>query len=131
MKKVYIVDDDRDMVEAMTMVLRKNNYDVVWQYDEERLEENLAQQKPDLIILDVMFPEDPSGGFAMARRLKANKDLAHIPLLMLSAINEKGRIMGGFSDKDIDETWLPVNVFLEKPASPTALVARVRALIGS
>jgi len=130
MKKVYIIDDDHDIVEAMTIVLEKNGYAVASQYDDEDVEKNVRAQKPDLIILDVMFPEDSSAGFEIARRLKADDSLRQIPILMLSAINERGIYVGKFSNKDRDDSFLPVNLFLEKPLRPNVLVERVSSLIG-
>jgi len=113
MKKVYIIDDDRDMVEAMSIILTKNNYQVFAQYDDEHIEEKVREAMPDVIILDVMFPEDSSAGFGIARILKGAPDLARIPIIMLSAINEQGIYLGRFSNRDIDEAWLPVNMFVE------------------
>ena len=130
MKKVYIIDDDHDIVEAMTIVLERNGYAVASQYDDEDVEKNVRAQKPDLIILDVMFPEDSSAGFEIARRLKADDALRQIPILMLSAINERGIYVGKFSNKDRDDSFLPVNLFLEKPLRPNVLVERVSSLIG-
>jgi|MudIll2142460700_1097286.scaffolds.fasta_scaffold133624_2 response regulator RpfG family c-di-GMP phosphodiesterase len=130
MKKVYIIDDDRDMVEAMSIILTKNNYQVFAQYDDEHIEEKVREAMPDVIILDVMFPEDSSAGFGIARILKGAPDLARIPIIMLSAINEQGIYLGRFSNRDIDEAWLPVNMFVEKPVSAKALIEKVEALIG-
>lgn len=130
MKKVYIIDDDHDIVESMTIVLEKNGYAVAAQYDDEDVEKNVRAQKPDLIILDVMFPEDSSAGFEIARRLKADDALRAIPILMLSAINERGIYVGKFSNKDRDDSFLPVNLFLEKPLRPNVLIERVSSLIG-
>ena len=130
MKKVYIIDDDHDIVESMTIVLEKNGYTVAAQYDDEDVESNVRAQKPDLIILDVMFPEDSSAGFEIARRLKSDDALRQIPILMLSAINERGIYVGKFSNKDRDDSFLPVNLFLEKPLRPNVLVERVSSLIG-
>lgn len=131
MKKVYIIDDDRDMVDSMTIILTKNNYEVVAQYDDENIEAKVREHRPDLIILDVMFPEDSSAGFSIARRLKDDAELARIPIIMLSAINEQGIYLGRFSNRDIDEAWLPVNMFVEKPISAKALIEKVGALIGN
>lgn len=130
MKKVYIIDDDHDIVESMTIVLEKNGYAVTAQYDDQDVEKNVRAQKPDLIILDVMFPEDSSAGFEIARRLKSDDALRAIPILMLSAINERGIYVGKFSNKDRDDSFLPVNLFLEKPLRPNVLVERVASLIG-
>ncbi len=130
MKKVYIIDDDHDIVESMTIVLQKNGYAVAAQYDDEDVEANVRAQKPDLIILDVMFPEESSAGFDIARRLKSDDGLRQIPILMLSAINERGIYVGKFSNKDRDDSFLPVNLFLEKPLRPNVLIERVSSLIG-
>jgi len=130
MKKVYIIDDDHDIVDSMTIVLQANGYAVAAQYDEQDVEVNVRAEKPDLIILDVMFPEDSSAGFEIARRLKADDTLQKIPILMLSAINERGIYVGKFSNKDRDESFLPVNLFLEKPLRPNMLIERVSSLIG-
>jgi CheY-like chemotaxis protein len=129
-KKIYIIDDDRDVVESMSIVLKKNNYDVSAQYDDQKVEANVKGVKPDLIILDVMFPEDASAGFGIARKLKNDEQLKAIPILMMSAINERGIYVGKFSNKDIDESFLPVNMFLEKPVKPAQLLERVAQLIG-
>ncbi len=111
MHKVYVIDDDRDIVESISIVLEKNNYEVGAQYDETNIDSNLKQFKPDLIILDVMFPEDSSAGFEIARKIKANKEFSMIPIIMLSAINERGIYMGKFSDQDLDDSWIPVSMF--------------------
>jgi DNA-binding response OmpR family regulator len=129
-KKVYIIDDDRDIVDSMSIVLKKNDYEVKAQYDDEHVEENVKAFQPDVIILDVMFPEDSSAGFEIARKLKGHKNLQSIPILMLSAINERGIYVGRFSNKDIDNSFMPVNMFLEKPIKPTVLLERVRTLVG-
>lgn len=129
MKKIYIIDDDRDIVESMSMVLKANGYEVCAQYSDENVIENVTKHSPDLIILDVMFPENNSIGFEIARDLKANTRLTNIPIIMLSAVNERGIYMGRFSNQDIDETWLPVSKFLNKPVQPKELLLQVKSLL--
>jgi CheY-like chemotaxis protein len=129
MSKIYIVDDDHDIVESLTMVLTTNGYDVSAQHNEENVVENISKYGPDLIILDVIFPEDHSAGFKIAREIKNNPDLVKIPIVMLSAVNEKGIYMGRFSDQDIDQSWLPVNKFLDKPVKPNELLSLVKSLV--
>lgn len=129
MKKIYIIDDDRDIVESITMVLEPNGYEVVAQYDDENVIENVFKHNPDLIILDVIFPENSSAGFDIARDLKRNDKLASIPIIMLSAVNEKGIYIGRFTDQDIDPTWLPVNMFLDKPVQPKKLLAKIESAL--
>ncbi len=128
-KKIYIIDDDRDMVESISMVLRANDYDVSAQYDDENVLENVLDFKPDLIILDVMFPENSDAGFAIARELKKNEGSASIPVILLSVVNEKGTYVGKFTNQDIDASWLPVSKFLDKPIQPKELLSQVESLI--
>ncbi len=129
MKKVYIVDDDQDIVHSISMVLKAHGYEVSSQYTDENVIENVSRFKPDLIILDVIFPEDQSAGFKIARDLKKDEDLAKIPIIMLSVVNEKGIYLGRFSDQDIDQEWLPVNQFLDKPVQPDDLIKKVDTVL--
>ena len=129
MKKIYIIDDDRDIVESMSMVLKANGYEVAAQYNDENVIENVSQYNPDLIILDVMFPENNSIGFEIARDLKRNNKLTNIPIIMLSAVNERGIYLGRFTNQDIDETWLPVSKFLDKPVQPKELLLQVKSML--
>ena len=129
MEKIYIIDDDQDIVESLSMVLKANGYEVAAQYNDENVIENVSDYGPDLIILDVIFPEDPSAGFKIARAIKDNDSLVKIPIIMLSAVNEKGIYMGRFSDQDIDQSWLPVNKFLDKPVQPEDLLQLVSSVL--
>lgn len=128
MKKVYIIDDDRDIVESISLVLEENGYRVAAQYDDENVIENLSRYEPDLIILDVIFPESSSAGFEIAKAIKKDKKLYSIPIIMLSAVNEKDIYIGRFSDQDIDPTWLPVEMFLDKPVQPKELLKKVKSI---
>ncbi|MHC4874545.1 MAG: response regulator transcription factor [Planctomycetota bacterium] len=128
MKKVYIVDDDKDIIESLTVVLETEDYEVSSQTSEENLLDNVKAKTPDIIILDVMFPENSSAGFEMARDLKNDDATKDIPILMLSAINEKGDYGFKFSNKDKGEGFLPVNEFIEKPIQPQALLDKVKEL---
>ncbi|MBE3138789.1 MAG: response regulator, partial [Actinobacteria bacterium] len=128
MKKIYIIDDDRDIVESMSMVLKANGYDVSAQYNDENIVENVLKYNPDLIILDVMFPENNSAGFEIARDIKGNNKLTNIPIIMLSAVNEKGIYVGRLTSQDINESWLPVSIFLDKPVQPKELLLQVKSM---
>lgn len=128
MKKVYIVDDDQDIVEYISLILQQADYETACQYDDNNVVENVEAFRPDAIILDVMFPEDESSGFKLARALRASKDVGHIPILMLSAINEQGIYPGTFSNHDRDDSLLPVDAFVEKPISPDDLMKKIGAL---
>lgn len=128
-KKVFIIDDDHDMVDSLTMVLSGNGYEVGTAYMASEAVEKVKQAKPDLIILDVMFPENPSEGFELARKLHMDDTTRNIPVFILSAINARFNL--GFSEKDRDDSWLPVNHFIEKPIIPEKLIKMVKDAIGS
>ena len=129
MKKIYIIDDDRDIVESISIVLKANGYEVKAQYNDENAVENVTSYNPDLIILDVMFPEDSAAGFEIARNLKANDKLVKIPIIMLSAVNERGTYVGRFSNQDIEDSWLPVSLFVDKPVQPKELLAQIASVL--
>lgn len=126
--KVFIIDDDRDMVDSLTMILSSHGYQVDASFTANDAVKRTLDVKPDLIILDVMFPENPSGGFELARKLHENDTTKNIPILMVSAVNERFKL--GFSDKDRDDSWLPVAHFIEKPILPDKLINIVKELIG-
>jgi CheY-like chemotaxis protein len=128
MKKIYIVDDDKDIVDSITMVLESNGYTIGHQLNNENVVDNIRGFGPDLVILDVIFPGNPSAGFDMARDIREEDDLKALPILMLSAINEKGPYAGTFSNRDRDESFLPVNDFVEKPITPDQLLDKVKSL---
>lgn len=127
-KKVFIIDDDHDMVDSLTMVLSAEGYEVGASFSARDALEKVCKLKPDLIILDVMFPENPSEGFELARKLHGDSTAGKIPVVILSAINERFNL--GFSEKDRDDSWLPVKNFIEKPVVPDKLLKVVRELIG-
>ncbi len=131
MKRVYIVDDEPSIVETVAMVLESKGYVVGSQNDDKDVVENVLAFDADLVILDVMMPEDTAAGFRMARELKDDERTRDLPRIMLTAVNEAGIYVGKFSDKDRDDAWLPVQAFIEKPVDPEVLLDRVAKLLPS
>ncbi len=129
MPKVLIIDDDEDIIENLTMVLGKAGHVVKVKRDTEKIAAEVAAIDPDVIILDVMFPQDPYAGFNAARELKGDKKLAHIPILVLSAVNQRSGQSFGFSDSDLSPDFLPAQAFIEKPIEPRVLIERIRAVL--
>lgn len=129
MSKIYIIDDDRDIVESLTMVLTSEGHEIAFQNDENDVIRKVSDFGTDLVILDVIFPEDDEAGFKLARELKQNEQTKHIPIAMLSAVNDKGQYAGTFSNTDRDDMYLPVDEFVEKPVNPVNLVKLVNKLL--
>ncbi len=129
MAYLLIVDDDEDFASTTATVLRKEGHDVQIELDTDDAAKSMENKLPDLVILDVMFPEDASAGFEFARFMRHQERLKGIPILMLTAINTKFPL--GFGSKDIDERWLPVTDFLEKPVDFDVLRHKVAQLLHS
>lgn len=125
-KKILIIDDDIDLVEALRMTLESAGFTVI---DAQSGKAGLAMvetEYPDLVILDVMMGSQDEG-FHVAYQIRANKDTADLPIIMLSAVGQET----GFSfDKEKDADFLPVNAFIEKPVNPTALIELVKEHLG-
>lgn len=128
MSYVMVIDDDEDFASAAAEVLSGAGHEVRVELGIDSAVKNMEERRPDLVVLDVMFPEDPSGGFELARTMRHhNEKLRTIPILMLTAIN--ARFPLGFGSHDIDKNWLPVAEFLEKPVDLDVLVSKVSELL--
>ena len=128
MAKILIIDDDVDFTASVGDVLEGLGHTVTKEHTTDTVLELVQSIQPELIILDVMFPEDSSAGFNAARLLRATDSTAQIPILLLTAVNAK--FPYGFSAKDIDESMMPVNEFLEKPIDFDLLISKVNQLLG-
>ena len=128
MASLMIVDDDEDFASAASTILRKAGHRVHIELDPDSATRRMEQERPDLVILDVMFPENPSGGFSLARAMhRDNGKLKGIPVLMLTAVNTTSP--SGVDGDDIDGDWLGVSDFLEKPVDFDVLNDKVDALL--
>ena len=130
-KKILIIDDDFDIVEAMRMTLEAHDYEVETAYTGEDGLRRVKEVNPDLVILDVMM-EDDTAGFKVTWALR-NADpksefSAHrqTPLLMITSISEK---KGMRFDPKTDGDFLPVDEFIAKPVMPKVLLEKVATLL--
>ena len=128
MTQLLVVDDDQDYAGAIRMVLQSRGFDVAMEYDPDKALERIEQRQPDAVILDVMFPEDDFAGFELARAMHARPSLSRIPILMLTAVNVHHGL--GLDTLDIDNSFLPVADFLDKPVDLQELVSKVDGLVG-
>jgi CheY-like chemotaxis protein len=126
MKKILIVDDDRDVFESMKIILEAEGYGVDWAINGVEAITKAKAGRPDLMILDVMMNTDDEG-FQVSYRMRQDPELLHIPIIMVTSVGSKT----GFSfDRNRDQDFLPVNEFLEKPVDPKVLVDKVRENLG-
>jgi CheY-like chemotaxis protein len=124
MAYLLVVDDDPDFATSVATVCESLGHQVLTVHTTQHALAQIAQRCPDGILLDVIFPEDPSAGFQLAREIC--RRYGKIPILMLTAVNQQFPL--GFSDKDIDDKWLPVTDFLEKPIDFAVLKEKITGL---
>ncbi len=120
MALIAVIDDDPDIVDASSLVLKSKGYDVVTATNPTDGYKIIMQKKPDLIILDVMMDE-PDDGFFMAQKLR--KDKIKTPILMYTSVSKAIGMDFGKSE------MVPVDDFVEKPISPEELIAKVTNLL--
>ena len=125
MPYLLIVDDDPDFASSVATVCEALGHEVATVHTTLEALERVAQRRPDGLLLDVMFPEDPTAGFELAREIRRRH--GNLPILMLTAVNQQFPL--GFSNKDIDPKWLPVTDFVEKPVDFDVLRQKITGLL--
>jgi CheY-like chemotaxis protein len=127
--KILVVDDDPDMTASLRATLQTGPYTVVSANSGEEGLRKVQEEKPDLLILDVIM-EDFVTGFKIVERLR-DKDpqseyaaYAHLPILLLTSIHK--RTFFRFAP---DPERLPADGLLEKPIPPDVLLQRVAELL--
>lgn len=118
MKKVLIVDDEKDIVETIQFVLEAQGYSCITAYDGESGLKMAKDKNPDLIILDVMMPN--INGFKISRLLKFDVKYKNIPIIMLTARSQQ-------EDKMIGEET-GADIYMTKPFDIEELVKNVKSL---
>jgi two-component system alkaline phosphatase synthesis response regulator PhoP len=127
MAYLMVVDDNEDLAVAAALALREEGHEVVTKLDTTAALAEMQNRPPDLVILDVMFPGDDFAGFELARAMCKCPGLNRIPILMLTGVNQELGLK--FSTFDIDNSWLPVTDFLEKPVDFGELVNKVKSML--
>ena len=121
-KKVLMIDDDPEFIEAITNVLDAKGYEVVSASNGKDGVEKAKAEKPDIILLDVMMTTE-SEGFDVAREMHKDDSAKNIPVIILTGIRKAMSLPFGFEPA---ETWLPVKQVLEKPVKPEVLLKAIK-----
>jgi two-component system phosphate regulon response regulator PhoB/two-component system alkaline phosphatase synthesis response regulator PhoP len=116
---VAVVDDEPDILELVSLHLKKNHFNVREFSDGSSFIKYLDSEKPDLVVLDLMLPD--ADGFEICKYIKRKKNLSHIPIVMLTAKSEETDTILGLE--------LGADDYIRKPFSPNELIARIKTVL--
>lgn len=117
--KILLVDDEPAQLELLRYNMEKAGFETVLADNGRMALDMVAEQEPDLVVLDWMMPE--ASGIDVCRELRARAGTKLMPIIMVSARGEEGDLALGL-DSGADD-------YVTKPFSPRELVARVKALL--
>jgi DNA-binding NtrC family response regulator len=123
MAKVFLIDDDVDLIKMNEAVLKKRGHEIITAYSAAEARTKLPKNRPDIIVLDVMM-ESRDAGFALAREI--HKTYPDMPTIMLTSVHEATGVPYRFEP---DESWLPVVKFMDKPVDPVKLAGEIEATL--
>lgn len=118
-EKIFVVDDEEDILELVNFVLAKENYRVQKFLTGEDLLKAVKAEKPDLLLLDLMLPG--IDGFDICKIIKNDDNLSDIPIIMLTAKGDEVDVVSGLE--------LGADDYLVKPFSARVLTARIKAIL--
>jgi two-component system alkaline phosphatase synthesis response regulator PhoP len=120
-KKVLLVDVDPDFVEAVKVIVETGGYEVRVAYDGQEGLEAVAEEKPDLIVLDVMMPV--MNGHEACAKLKADPATSKIPIILLTAVAERVTT-STYTHRDMLES--EAEDYMPKPVEPKELLELIK-----
>ncbi len=119
-KTIMVVDDNPDIITIVKTILEGKGYNVASAYSGKELLAHLENQKPDLIVLDIMMPE--MDGLEVLTKLKETSETASIPVILLTAKVQYEDVLGGYK--------LGADYYITKPFTSTQLINGINLLLG-
>jgi DNA-binding response OmpR family regulator len=113
---IAVVDDEQDILELVSLHLKKNHFNVREFSDGSSFIKYLDSKQPDLVVLDLMLPD--ADGFEICKYMNRKKNLSYITIVMLTAKSEETDTILGLE--------LGADDYVRKPFSPNELIARVK-----
>lgn len=120
-KTILVVDDNQDIVNIVTITLEGHGYEVISASSGSDLLRCLENQKPDLILLDIMLPD--MNGLEILKRLKDNADTSSIPVVMLTIMEQYEDIARAYE--------LGCEYYIAKPFTASQLLNAIGSLLGN
>ena len=132
MARILLVDDDRDLTDSLSQILRLKGYEVVVAYNGAEGLKKLLETKPDLVIMDVMMETD-TAGFEAIYKIRSERpdskfrDFKDIPIIILTAIDQ---VTNSRFSLDQEESFLPGhNEFLTKPVDIDEFLQKIESCL--
>ncbi|MBN2371482.1 MAG: response regulator [Vicinamibacteria bacterium] len=119
-KRILVVDDSRTATMMASMILGKGAYEILTAVDGEEGVRKAHDEKPDLIMLDVMMPK--MDGYEACRRLRGEPETQAIPIIMMTTRGESEFMERGYASGCTD--------YVTKPINSVELLAKVKNCIG-
>jgi DNA-binding response OmpR family regulator len=118
-KKILIVEDERDVVDIVTIRLEAAGYECISAHDGQEGLEKVKSEEPDLVILDLMLPK--IDGYKVCRLLKSDEKYRHIPIILFTAQAQKRDIDAGKKSG--------ADAYIVKPFEPQVLINKINELL--
>ena len=117
-RKILTCDDEKHIVRLIQVNLERQGYEVITAFNGLECLEKVKEDRPDLIVLDVMMPE--MTGFEVLEKLKKDPETENIPVIMLTARAQDSDVLRGWQSG--------VECYLTKPFNPMELIAFVKRI---
>ena len=129
-RRVLVIDDEPHVVAYLEMLLQDAGYETISAADGKVGLEKVRQEKPDLICLDITMPEE--SGIRFYRKLRDDSAVAHIPVLVVTAVTGLGGQPEPFEKFIGTRTWLPApEGFFSKPIDKDEFLGKVQEILSS
>lgn len=120
-KKIFLIDDEPNFVEMIKTRLEANNYEVITAFNGKEVMGKIANDKPDVILLDILMPE--MDGYQVCERLKQGEKTADIPIILLT---NKDLEPKGIAEKCLK---LGIDAFLSKLVDAKELLVTIEGVL--
>ena len=119
-KKILIVDDEPNIVISLEFLMKREGFQVSVAGDGDAALEQVAAQRPDMVLLDVMMPK--KNGYEVCQLIRANPDWQDMKIIMITAKGRDTEMAKGLA--------MGADAYMTKPFSTKDLVAKVKNMLG-
>jgi CheY-like chemotaxis protein len=126
---ILVIDDDVQLVDTVKTLLESQGHRVSYAYQAIKGMDLAKEDKPDLILLDIMFAGPPGpDGVEVSRQIHQDPELRDVPVIVLSGVK---KVLDLPVKLGPDGEYMPVKAFLEKPFKPEELLVAIDRVLGS